>query len=190
MYMDLLTSPLLFIKIKYKHNDFDVEMIKKDERRRWERLTRKEFRRRTMFHSCLRCFGVLAGEPSVAIPMIHCIHNRLFVFPFFSVDHRSRASGRTENDTVWALRRAVDGSTEASGRRDSRVAMVCGRAARRQQSTREHGRTACRTATAQRRTPTEVRLRAAGALNLNLTNSLWCHLSRHKSFYCLKSDTV
>ena len=76
----------------------------------------------------------------------------------FSVGVSSKATGRMESATVSELRVAASGCTGASGPRASRGVTVCDSQPRHPPSTREPGRTGCRTVTAQRRTPMEVRL--------------------------------
>lgn len=49
------------------------------------------------------------------------IHHLLSLSP--PVDHPLRVSGRMENDTGWGLKREVDGSIVANGRKASRGAM-------------------------------------------------------------------
>lgn len=80
----------------------------------------------------------------------------LLLLSTLSADHPSRVSGRMESDTAWASRRVGGGSTVASGLKALRDATVCGRAQRLQPSTKEPGRTGCRTATARRPTLMEV----------------------------------
>ena len=75
----------------------------------------------------------------------------------FSVGVSLKATGRMGSATAWVLRVAASGCTGASGPRASRGATVCASQPRPRPSTRAPGPTGCRTATAPRHTPMEVR---------------------------------
>lgn len=73
-----------------------------------------------------------------------------------SVGPRTRANGRTENDTAWAWKPVDAGFTVANGLRDSRVDTVSDNRPRPRRGTRARGRAAFRMDTVRRPTRTVV----------------------------------